>query len=93
MSGLGKQFEIRIFGRVQGVGFRYAARNRARELGLRGWVENLPDGSVCCMVQGALPACNAFIRWCNTGNGYSWVERTEVTEKEPEALQGFTIRY
>jgi acylphosphatase len=92
MTATGKQYEIRIFGRVQGVGFRFAARNRARELGLRGWVENLPDGSVRCAIQGPLPACNAFIRWCNLGSGYSWVERTEVTEKEPEILQGFTIR-
>jgi acylphosphatase len=88
-----KQYEIRIYGRVQGVGFRFAARNKATELGLHGWVENLRDGSVRCAVQGAASSCNAFIRWCNTGTGYSWVERTEVTEKEPEVLHGFRIRY
>lgn len=88
-----KHYEIRIYGRVQGVGFRYAARNKARELGLRGWVENLPDGSVRCAVQGGSSACNDFIRWCGTGSGYSWVERTEITEKETETMHGFKIRY
>ena len=87
-----KHYAIRIYGRVQGVGFRYAARNRARELGLRGWVENLPDGSVGAAVQGDAAACNAFLQWCSRGTGYSWVERTEVTEKVPEDFHGFQIR-
>jgi acylphosphatase len=86
-----KHYRIRVFGRVQGVGFRYSARNKARELGLRGWVENLPDGSVAAAVQGDAEACNAFLRWCSQGTGYSWVERTEVTEKAPEKLKGFSI--
>ena len=41
-----------IFGRVQGVGFRYRAKYAAQSLNLTGWVENETDGSVKLEVQG-----------------------------------------
>lgn len=43
---------IIFYGRVQGVGFRYYAVQKARQIGLTGWVENLYDGSVEMEVQG-----------------------------------------
>ncbi|PSN91676.1 hypothetical protein B9Q03_03560 [Candidatus Marsarchaeota G2 archaeon OSP_D] len=42
----GRVFRIQVFGTVQGVGFRAYVRSIARELGLRGYVKNLEDGSV-----------------------------------------------
>ena len=44
---------IFFYGRVQGVGFRYYSVNKARQLGLTGWVRNLYDGSVEMEVQGS----------------------------------------
>lgn len=93
-----KHYDIRIYGRVQGVGFRYTARNKARELRLSGWVENEPDGSVHVEVHGSVAACHSFLRWCREGTGYSWVEKVEVDElEEPQEgqtglFQGFIIR-
>jgi acylphosphatase len=37
---------------VQGVGFRWTARETARQMGLSGWVRNIDDGSVDCEVEG-----------------------------------------
>lgn len=43
---------ILVFGRVQGVGFRYRASHAAKAFGLTGWVRNNPDGSVEMELQG-----------------------------------------
>jgi acylphosphatase len=86
-------FEITIHGRVQGVGFRQAARGKARMLGLKGWVENQPEGSVIAMIQGDLTDCHAFINWCREGPGYSWVEKVEINEIGAGQVSSFVIRY
>ena len=87
------QYEIRAHGRVQGVGFRAAARNQARRLNLTGWVENQSDGSVKIRVCGKQEMCNQFIHWCRIGSGYSWVERLDIQEMPAEVFSAFTIRY
>jgi acylphosphatase len=87
------QYQIRVYGRVQGVGFRYAARNQARSLHLKGWVKNHPDGSVYSVIKGESDACMKYMDWCRRGTGYSWVERVEMDEMEPEELSSFSVRY
>lgn len=90
---MNRQYNIRVFGRVQGVGFRYTARKRARELNLKGWVENQNDGTVMIEVQGEEEMCKEFIQWCRLGPGYSWVEKIEIRDKEPEQMSKFHVRY
>ena len=46
-----------VEGRVQGVGFRWWVRARALELGLAGSAENLPDGRVRVIAEGASDCC------------------------------------
>lgn len=88
-----RNFEIRVYGRVQGVGFRFTARNKARELKLKGWIENMADGSVRTVVEGEESACRNYIQWCRSGTGYSWVERLDILEKAPEDLKAFVVRH
>lgn len=47
-----QRLRIRFYGEVQGVGFRYRTYHAAQRLGLTGWVENCPDGTVLAEIQG-----------------------------------------
>ena len=87
------QYDIRISGRVQGVGFRASARRQARYLRLRGWVENLENGTVRAVFCGDMENCMEFIRWCREGSAYSWVEDVDIREMPPEELGPFEIKY
>jgi acylphosphatase len=59
--------EIRVLGRVQGVGFRYFAHDLARRLRLVGYVTNLPDGSVRTYAEGPRSSLEAFLRRVEKG--------------------------
>lgn len=56
-----------VRGRVQGVGFRWFARERARRLGLAGWVRNREDGSVEAAVSGRDEDVKAFLAMLAAG--------------------------
>lgn len=47
-----KQIHVHFTGEVQRVGFRYTTQQFAQELGLKGWVRNLPDGRVEMQAEG-----------------------------------------
>jgi acylphosphatase len=71
---------VRITGVVQGVGFRWFVRERARRLGLAGWVRNLPDGSVEAIAEGSPGNLAAFLLEIHRGPAFSRV--TSVDEQE-----------
>jgi acylphosphatase len=59
--------QIRVRGRVQGVGFRDALRVEALRLGVRGWVRNCADGSVQALLQGNDDAVEHLVQWARRG--------------------------
>jgi acylphosphatase len=81
-----------VQGRVQGVAFRYATRERARALGVDGWVRNLPDGSVEAVLEGEPGRVEALSAFCRIGPPAARVDRVEEHAEEPEGMQGFVVR-
>jgi acylphosphatase len=75
-----KTVRLLIFGRVQGVGYRAWTAQRARKLGLTGWVRNLADGSVECVAQGPRSALDRLVAACHGGPPLARVTRVESSE-------------
>ena len=85
---------LRARGRVQRVGFRRYAQEVARELGLAGWVKNLPDGSIQIHVQGPPEKLEAFVKRLREAPAPIRVEQVLIREAKPEPrLEYFRIIY
>ena len=83
---------FRVRGSVQGVGFRWWTNRKAVELGLRGAVTNLGDGSVEVHVAGAPEVIAALVRWLDQGPPGSRVRSVErVPSLLPIPTDGFII--
>jgi acylphosphatase len=83
---------ITIKGRVQGVFFRKHTLEKAKELGIKGFVQNLPDGSVYCEAEGPEDELQWFMDWCSEGSPNSRVTSLEVESKEAAMFTDFEIR-
>lgn len=77
---MNKHINVKISGRVQGVGFRWAAYEKFVELGLQGKAENISNGDVLIDAEGPEEKLNMLIDWCRTGPSGARVENAEVTE-------------
>jgi len=69
---------IVVHGSVQGVSFRYYTCRRALELGVSGWVRNLPDDTVEGLFEGNDSAVQSLVEWCRLGPSAARVERLDV---------------
>jgi acylphosphatase len=80
-----------VSGRVQGVGFRFFAERAARRAGVRGWVRNLPDGSVETLVEGEETAVTRYLDEIRKGPLGGRVTDVRVEERNPERFESFHI--
>jgi acylphosphatase len=88
-----RAFEGKVVGRVQGVGYRYFAMEQAREIGVFGWVRNLPDGSVGFHVEGPTVAVDDMLERLRQGPMSGHVERLMgAWLPKSEGHLGFEIR-
>jgi acylphosphatase len=78
---------------VQGVGFRWFARESAERLGVSGWVKNLPDGTVEGEAEGEEAAVAEFVAALKKGPAFSRVDDVEARKvKETGGVGSFEIR-
>lgn len=87
-----KRLSITVSGRVQGVFFRWSAKEQAGRLGLTGFIGNAPDGTVRIEIQGDEDALDTFVDWCRVGPKFASVTGVESSEMEPVEEKGFSVR-
>jgi acylphosphatase len=81
-----------VHGRVQGVFYRDWAVARARELGLAGWVRNLPDGTVEAQLEGDADTIARMIAAMHEGPPRAAPTRIEQREADVQGVEGFARR-
>ncbi|MCB9802397.1 acylphosphatase [Candidatus Nomurabacteria bacterium] len=88
-----KHCKIKVFGRVQGVGFRYYAKVKANKLDLKGFVQNQADGSVYLELEGSSDALADFVKWCKKGSPWSKVKSLEVKQGDLRYFDNFVVEH
>ena len=88
-----KSAQIRVSGRVQGVGFRYYTVMKAKDFGISGYVMNAPDGSVFIEAEAEEDALDSFILWCEKGPVSARVDNVDITPGVVKFYKGFGIRH
>jgi acylphosphatase len=92
-SGERERAHVYVSGQVQGVFFRDSTRQKAEQLGLAGWVRNLPDGRVEALFEGPRDRVEEMVRWCEEGPPHAAVENVDIdVEASQEGLTGFEVR-
>ena len=87
-----RSVQLRIIGRVQGVGYRAWALQVASRLGLRGWVRNRSDGSVEALVIGEDDAVARMIEAYREGPFGARVSDVAISDAEDDGSAGFTAK-
>ena len=78
-----KRVHLIISGRVQGVFYRYSTKQKAEQLGIKGWVRNLSNGNVEALLEGDEKNINEMISWCKKGPEHSDVTNIELISEKP----------
>jgi acylphosphatase len=86
-----QRVRVVVNGRVQGVFFRATCAERARALGLGGFVRNRPDGCVEAVFEGAATGVQAMVAWCHRGTDWSRVDSVDVSPEEPAGEHEFRV--
>lgn len=84
---------VRVSGRVQGVFYRAFTQERARALGVKGWVRNIPSGGVEAVLEGERKAVGELLKAMKSGPTGAIILGMEFSELESKGCEDFEIEY
>ena len=83
---------IRVKGKVQGVFYRASTADKAKSLGLNGFVLNESSGDVYIEVEGEASIVDELIEWAREGPPHARVDNLEIVDGDLQSFKGFAIR-
>jgi acylphosphatase len=84
---------VRVAGRVQGVFYRAYTKSQAHELGIMGWVRNVPGGGVEAVLEGERQKVGELLGLMKTGPTGAMVSGLEMSKMECKGYEEFKIIY
>ena len=88
-----RRVRIIVYGRVQGVGFRYFVQEQAKQYGVKGYVRNLPNGQVEIDAEGEHSSLQEFILLCKKGSRLSTVNDCVIHDIPYFGFLQFSIKH
>ena len=88
-----KHYNIKVKGRVQGVGYRYSTIRMAEQYNIKGFVKNMINGSVYIEAEGESGELQEFIKWCKRGPSMAYVDDLILYESEIKGFKKFDVKY
>jgi len=86
-----KAKSVHLYGRVQQVGFRYYVYRLACELGVKGYVKNMPNGSVLIEAECEDHIMDVFIEHCKKGSPHSIISNCETSQIKVKNFKDFKV--
>ena len=86
-----RRVHVQVSGRVQGVFYRAMCAERARELGLGGWVRNGSSGGVEAEFEGDEQGVETILAWCRVGPAMARVDGVQVREEPLTGERAFRV--
>ncbi|MGM5484999.1 MAG: acylphosphatase [Nanobdellota archaeon] len=87
-----RRYHVWIYGRVQGVNFRFSTMKEARKLGINGWVRNNEDGSVETVIEGQEENIDNMLNFLKKGPSLAKVDDIKTEKEKVQGLSGFTLQ-
>ncbi len=88
-----RHYDVKIYGRVHGVNFRWSTKQKAKGLNLCGFVRNEGNGTVYIEVEGQEEELEEFLGWCHRGPFFARVDRLEFEENQIKGYNKFEIKF